>query len=79
IVGVLAAVVAAFFYIRIVVVMFAAEPEEQSEEGEAPAEPRAEVEPGTGLVLVACAAVTLLIGILPGTFVHFARDATFLL
>ena len=77
IVGVLAAVVAAFFYIRIVVVMFAGEPE--GEEAEALAAPRRAVEPGTGLVLVACAAITLLVGILPGTFLHFARDATFLL
>jgi len=76
IVGVLAAVVAAFFYIRLVVVMFASEPEPA--EGEE-AVPRAAVEPGTGFVLATCAAITLVIGILPGTFLHFARDATFLL
>jgi NADH-quinone oxidoreductase subunit N len=74
IVGVLAAVVAAFFYIRVVLVMFAGEAEE-----EAKAERRAAVDPGTALVLVSCAAITLLVGILPGTFLHFARDATFLL
>jgi NADH-quinone oxidoreductase subunit N len=77
IVGVLAAVVAAFFYIRVVVVMFAGEPEPAEDEPRTA--PRAGVEPGTGVVLVACAAITLLVGILPGTFLHFARDATFLL
>jgi NADH-quinone oxidoreductase subunit N len=79
IVGVLAAVVAAFFYIRVVLVMFAGAAEGAAEGEETRAEPRAAVDPGTGLVLASCAAITLLVGILPGTFLHFARDATFLL
>jgi NADH-quinone oxidoreductase subunit N len=76
VVGVLAAVVAAFFYIRLVVVLFA------SDEGEATATvraPRAAVDPAALLVITASAAVTLLVGILPGGFVDFARDATFAL
>jgi NADH-quinone oxidoreductase subunit N len=73
IVGVLAAVVAAFFYIRVVITMFTGEPEE------AVPPMRPTFEPGSGLVLAACAAITLFVGILPGAFIHFAKDATFLL
>jgi NADH-quinone oxidoreductase subunit N len=72
--GVLAAVIAAFFYIRVVVTMFADPPEEE----EAPVR-RAAVDSPTAFVLPACAAITLLAGILPGGFVDFARDATFAL
>jgi NADH-quinone oxidoreductase subunit N len=80
IVGVLAAVVAAFFYLRVVVVMFTGEPEAADDGEPAPAARRGTaVEPATALVLTACAAITLLAGILPGGFVDFASDATFLL
>src|SRR5688572_25177276 len=74
IVGVLAAVVAAFFYIRVVITMFTGEADEA-----APPAHRPTFEPGSGLVLAACAAITLFVGILPGAFIDFARDATFLL
>ena len=78
-VGVLTAVVTAFFYLRVVVVMFTGEgvtaddgDEDGAEDGAARRWP---VEPATGVVLVTCAAVTLLAGVFPGGFIDFARDA----
>jgi NADH-quinone oxidoreductase subunit N len=72
IIGVLAAVVAAFFYLRIVVTMYSG--------GDEPApRPVPRVDLSAGVVLAVSAAITLVIGILPGTFLHLAKDATFLL
>jgi NADH-quinone oxidoreductase subunit N len=72
IIGVLAAVVAAFFYLRIVVAMYSG--------GDEPApRPVPRVDLSAGVVLAVSAAITLVIGILPGTFLHLAKDATFLL
>jgi NADH-quinone oxidoreductase subunit N len=71
IIGVLASVVAAFYYLRVVVAMYMSEPEG----GPTPA-PTLPVDPATAVVLVAAVGITLFIGFLPGTFLHFARDAT---
>jgi NADH-quinone oxidoreductase subunit N len=71
IVGVLASVVAAFYYLRVVVAMYMSEPE-----GADRPEPSLRVDPATAVVLVAAVGITLFIGFLPGTFLHFARDAT---
>jgi NADH-quinone oxidoreductase subunit N len=70
-VGVLASVVAVFYYLRVVVAMYMTE----SEGTERP-ERSLPVDPATALVLVAAVGMTLFIGFLPGTFLHFARDAT---
>ncbi|HET7845411.1 MAG TPA: NADH-quinone oxidoreductase subunit N [Xanthomonadales bacterium] len=69
-IGVLAAVIAAFYYLRVVVAMYLSDAEEASEERALP------LDAGTALVLVATIGMTLWIGFLPGTFLHFARDAT---
>jgi NADH-quinone oxidoreductase subunit N len=71
IVGVLASVVAAFYYLRVVVAMYMSEPE-----GADRPEPSLRVDPATAVVLVVAVGITLFIGFLPGTFLHFARDAT---
>jgi NADH-quinone oxidoreductase subunit N len=71
IIGVLASVVAAFFYLRVVVAMYMSEPE-----GTARPERALPVDPATALVLVAAVGMVLYIGFLPGAFLHFARDAT---
>jgi NADH-quinone oxidoreductase subunit N len=71
IVGVLAAVVAAFVYLRIVVTMF-----ETEGEADAPRRRRARVDPAVGAALVITAGFTLAIGIAPGWFLHLAKDAT---
>ena len=76
IVGVLAAVVAAFFYLRVVVTMFSGgeSPEEAGASGAADvrARQRSSCSPSR-------AAITLVVGILPGAFLDLAKDATFLL
>jgi NADH-quinone oxidoreductase subunit N len=57
VVAVLASVVAAFFYIRVIVLTYMEEPEEVAEVPSAP---------GPGLALAAAAAVTVVLGVLPG-------------
>ncbi len=57
VVAVLASVVAAFFYIRLIVLAYMEDPEETE---------RVPAEPAPGLALGVTAAVTLLLGILPG-------------
>ncbi len=68
----LAAVVAAFFYLRVVVTMYTG-----GEAADAP-RPSRRIDPPSAVVLAVTAAITLVIGILPGTFLHLAKDATFL-
>jgi NADH-quinone oxidoreductase subunit N len=68
--GVLAAVVAAYIYLRIVVTMFAGE-DEPTEPGPA----RARVDLPAALVLTVSAAAVLAIGIAPAWFLDVARDA----
>jgi NADH-quinone oxidoreductase subunit N len=76
IIGVLMAVVSAFFYLRIVVTMYTG----GDETDEAEATPRAaRVDTPAAVVLGVTAAITLVIGILPGAFLDVAKDATFLL
>lgn len=71
IVGVLAAVIAAFMYLRIVVTMFSTEGDPET------AKPvRARVDVSVGVVLAITAGFTLAIGIAPGWFLHLAKDAT---
>ena len=71
IVGVLAAVVAAYMYLRIVVTMFSTEGDPESAKRE-----RGGVDVAVGLALVVTVGFTLAIGIAPGWFLHLAGDAT---
>jgi NADH:ubiquinone oxidoreductase subunit 2 (subunit N) len=57
--------------LRVVVAMYMSEPE-----GADRPEPSLAVDPATAVVLVVAVGITLFIGFLPGTFLHFARDAT---
>ena len=75
IVGALSAVVLAYFYLRMTVVVFSGD----DESGEVATGPRRRLEAGAVLVLVAAGVMVLLLGIVPGTFIHFARDAATLL
>jgi len=70
IVGVLAAVAAAFVYLQIVVSVLA----HDTDAAPAPAR-RSWAGMASGAVFVAAAAVTLWAGVLPGTLLDFARDA----
>jgi NADH-quinone oxidoreductase subunit N len=77
IIGVLAAVIAAFFYLRIAVALFSQpDPAPPADEAAALSRP---VDVWSGLVLFVAAGMTLVIGVLPGTFITFAKGATFLL
>src|SRR5688572_2493793 len=75
IIGVLAAVVAAFFYLRIAVALFTKNGADDPE----PTASTRRVDVWTGAVLAVTAAAVLFSGILPGAWLDFAKDATFLL
>jgi NADH-quinone oxidoreductase subunit N len=75
IIGVLAAVVAAFFYLRIAVALLT-----KAERDTVPETPdERKVDGWTAVVLATAVAATLFAGVLPGAWLHFAKDATFLL
>jgi len=77
IIAVLASVVAAFFYLRIAVALFSAPAADAPpEETAALSRP---VDLWSGVVLFVTAGMTLVVGILPGTFMTFAKGASFLL
>ena len=73
-IGMLAAVVGAFVYLRIVLAMFAPADDEV-----APVGPRIVVDRSTGVALTIAAAAIVFLGIVPGIVLDFARDATQLL
>ncbi len=78
-VGVITTVIAAFFYLRVIVVMYMTEaPEGQVETAETPGRRPFELDPATGLALGVAVAATVVMGVLPGVFIDFARDATLL-
>jgi NADH-quinone oxidoreductase subunit N len=68
------AVVAAFIYLRIILTMYA-----PAEGEEAPDGPRIRVDAGTGIALTIAATAILVLGVVPGPMLDFARDATQLL
>jgi NADH-quinone oxidoreductase subunit N len=77
VVGVIASVISAFFYLRVVVTMYSSEADVA--EGEVAARgdmPGISLDVPTGLVLFVCAVLTLWIGILPTLLLDFAREAT---
>jgi NADH-quinone oxidoreductase subunit N len=76
VVGVLAAVVAAYFYLRIAITVLTPADDGPTTE---PTGLLRRVDVWSGLVLVACVVLVLLVGVVPGIFVHWARAATFLL
>jgi NADH-quinone oxidoreductase subunit N len=83
-IGMLAAVIGAFVYLRIVLTMYAPEP---AAEGDAEgtgtvavkAPPRFRVDSGTAVALTLAAVGVLFLGVLPNVVLEFARDATQLL
>jgi len=73
IVGVVTSVIAAFFYLRVILTMYAAEDADETiPEDAAPA--------AVGLplatVLFVCVAMTIWVGVLPSIVIDFARDAS---
>jgi len=78
-VGVLAAVVTAFFYLRIAMTLLSSAPGEGSGDDTSGPVAMRRVDACSAAVLVGAGVMVLLIGIAPDTFIHWARDATFLL
>jgi NADH-quinone oxidoreductase subunit N len=77
-VGVITTVIAAFFYLRLIVVMYMSDPPEgEAEVSEGSGRPF-ELDPATALALGVAVAATVVMGVLPGAFIDFARDATLL-
>jgi NADH-quinone oxidoreductase subunit N len=72
IIAMLAAVIAAFFYLRVVVVMY------MSPADDAPALPRPPIPGGAGVALAIAVAFTIVVGVLPSAVLDFARHATLL-
>jgi len=77
VIGVLSTVIAAFFYLRIAFTLVTA-PDDDAAVRASLDVPR-RVDGWSVIVLLAAAAVTLVVGLVPGPFIHFARDATFFL
>jgi NADH-quinone oxidoreductase subunit N len=73
-VGMLAAVIGAFVYLRIVLSMYAP-PDDET----APVGPRIVVDAGTGLALTIAAGAIVFLGVVPGIVLDFAHAATQLL
>jgi NADH-quinone oxidoreductase subunit N len=69
-IGVLASVAAAFFYLRVIVLMYMQEPEDASSAGQNRA--------WAGAVLAVPAAATLLLGVFPGVIVGIIEEASVL-
>ena len=78
-VGVLAAVVTAFFYLRIAMTLLSKPEGEASGEDLTASVVMRRVDALSAVVLVGAGVMVLLIGIAPDTFIHWARDASFLL
>jgi len=77
-IGMLSAVVAAFFYLRITVLMYAQTDDDVPQEG-AEGVRRLAVPAATGVVVAVAAAFTVGFGLVPSPMIHFARQATLLL
>ena len=78
VVGVLTSVITAYFYLRVILTMYASE-DEQEEPDELEAEPaRPRVGAATATVLVVCVAATIWIGVLPTVVLDFAHRASLL-
>jgi NADH-quinone oxidoreductase subunit N len=78
VVGVLAAAVAAYFYLRVTVVVLSSDEGSGAEPVTDPSSGRP-FDAASALVLAITGFFVVLIGVLPGTFVHLARDASSLL
>jgi NADH-quinone oxidoreductase subunit N len=74
IIAMLAAVIAAFFYLRVVVVMYMTAGEQE----ELAAAPRVRIPAGAAAALGLAVAFTVVVGVLPSFILDFARHATLL-
>jgi NADH-quinone oxidoreductase subunit N len=69
VVGAVASAIAAFFYLRVIVIMYMQEPDEDAQ--------FAAPEPGAGAVIALAAAATIVFGLFWGPLIDLAEEATF--
>jgi NADH-quinone oxidoreductase subunit N len=69
VIAMLSSVISAFLYLRITVSLYMSDPDD------ATAAPRLAVPAGAGIALALCVAVTLVVGVWPGSISEVARDA----
>ncbi|HMC43241.1 MAG TPA: hypothetical protein VKI20_09540, partial [Acidimicrobiales bacterium] len=74
--GMLSAVIAAFFYLRVIVLMYS--PAAGEEEAPSAALPRIPLPATVAVTLVVALAVTVVFGLVPSPMITFARKATLL-
>jgi NADH-quinone oxidoreductase subunit N len=77
VIGVLSAVIASFFYLRIAFTLVTT-PDDDAAVAATLEAPR-RIDAFSGIVLFVTAVLVLAVGLVPGSFIHFARDATFFL
>jgi NADH-quinone oxidoreductase subunit N len=78
-VGVITTVIAAFFYLRVIVVMYMSGPAEgEPEAAEAADAGPFDLDPATGLALGLAVLATVVMGVIPGGFLNFAESAKLL-
>jgi len=78
-IGMLSAVIAAFFYLRITVLMYTPPPGDGVTAAGGEGVRRLPVPAATGVVVAVAAAFTVAFGLVPSPMIHFARQATLLL
>jgi NADH:ubiquinone oxidoreductase subunit 2 (subunit N) len=74
-------VIAAFFYLRVIVLMYMSGPPEADAEGataDAPDTRPFDVDPATGFALGLAVVATIVMGVIPGGFLNFAESAKLL-
>ncbi len=79
IVGVVTSVIAAFFYLKVILTMYASEDEQEVPDAVKTGPVHVAIGLPAGVVLLVCVAATIWMGILPTIIIDFARDATLLL
>jgi len=77
-IAMLSAVIAAFFYLRVTVLMYMAPPAAEAGEGGEAAPAPVALPATVAIAVVAAAAFTVAFGLVPSPVIHFARQATLL-
>jgi NADH-quinone oxidoreductase subunit N len=77
-IGVITTVISAFFYLRVIVLMYMSTPVEGADVGADGTSRALTLDPATGVALGVAVLATVVMGVLPGAFIDFARHATLL-
>jgi NADH-quinone oxidoreductase subunit N len=78
-VGVITTVIAAFFYLRVIVLMYMSGPADTDPAAADTVDTRPfDVDPATGFALGLAVVATVVMGVIPGSFLNFAESAKLL-